>query len=325
MKKVGVHHDSSPPPTPEEWGPPPTAAEVAEAVLAVLEAHGWCDASASEPVPALETLESPKDWAKIVLKSALCPFGELPAGLLTRFAAGVVYYDREMIYREDDYARLTDEFTEATSGQWRLANLSSSYVPVDGVPLCDTTAVNFDHDGRHFRWQFSGTCSDWVQAQFEGYVSEFAEQHLPGRFINLPTFDQTAEWLYLPAQVVEDLRSAVCWPSADALVGSVRAAASGELDWPRRVPAEACGWLGTWPRIDAQATDGTLALHEAVRLRQVHTARNLIESWGADPTARDGSGRTAYDWASDAAFCGILNVDEEVRIWRRAILLYHRI
>lgn len=305
---------------PPVWGQPPTPGQVAEALFEVLRRHGRFYPTSHHVMPQPCTRSDP-DWANAALHWALADYPKtadldedgaddemMDFGM--RLRPGAVWVDEECIEEPEDYASLVARFAAATDGLWRPENLRAAGLDIEGKRSDDVTVVEFEHDGRQIRWVIEGTSSDWVQPDFHDCLEAFVDQNIPGRFITLPGGGQDGYYCYVPPALLDELRMAVRWPSPDALVATVRAAAAADLEWGHGETEvlNSFGWLGTWPDLDVPASDGALALHEAVRLGLASAVIGLVQ-WGADPHARDGAGKTAYDQTRDPHMLRCLNTE----------------
>ncbi|GHO50894.1 hypothetical protein [Ktedonospora formicarum] len=108
-----------------------------------------------------------------------------------------LYYDAEYLYEENDLIRLLHEFAEATAGEWPLQNVQADW---DGLQA-NVVFVFYD---QHISWTFQQE-SDWVSCEFYERIGAFAQHHLPGVFVNLPTSDQCACHLYLPKEIAAEV------------------------------------------------------------------------------------------------------------------------
>jgi hypothetical protein len=316
---------------PTAWGQPPTPDQVAEALFEVLRRHGRFYPGGHHDLPQPATQSDP-GWANAVLRWALDEYpydtaddrdeqgseGTISDFGKSGFRPGAVGFDTECIEEPDDYASLVRLFATATGGLWRPENLRAASLEVEGGRSGDVAVVEFDHDGRHIQWVVNDARSDWVQPDFLDCLAEFVDQNIPGRFITLDGGGQDIYFCYISPVLLEELRTAVRWPSPDALVATVRAAAAADLDWGRGETEvlNGFGWLGTWPDLDLPAADGVLALHEAVRLGLPPAITGLLR-WGADPRARDGAGKTAFDHTRDRRLQTCLDVEPGDTAWRR--------
>lgn len=265
--------------SPAEWGPVPTIEQVRDAVFGVLAAHGRLLPDADPDPDAVGLLRS---WAQQVL---ICGTGaeaqldelladgeadifseEYEATVDRALAArGFVFFDARGVYDGGEYVQIVTRFAAATGGDWGLDNSRSFPGEEPG-----TAVIEFEHDGRSERWLIKDAASKSVSTELYGYIDAFADAWLPGRFVPLPTGTQEAWFVYLPADLVRDLRRALSWPTADALVASIR---SGTCDSQalRKVLDE----LGLQPDLTSPAADGTLPVDEAMRLGLPDVARQL--------------------------------------------------
>jgi hypothetical protein len=264
---------------PAEWGPAPTIEQVRDAVFGVLAAHGRLLPDADPDPDAVGLLRS---WAQQVL---ICgtgaeaqleePLADGEADIFSEeyeasrdralAARGFVLFDARGVYDVGEYARVVAGFAAATGGDWGLGNSRSFPGEEPG-----TAVIEFEHDGRSERWGIKDAARKSVSTELYEYIDAFADAWLPGRFVPLPTGTQEAWFSYLPADLVRDLRRALSWPTADALVASIRA---GTCDG--RALREALNGLGLQPDPNTPAADGTLPVDEAIRLGLHGLARQL--------------------------------------------------
>lgn len=148
----------------------------------------------------------------------IAPFVEL------YLPARTVSYDAESIRAPKDYARLVARFAAATRGEWTAENLDARM-----ETGAQTTRIAFDFAGAPVQWQIP-RLGDWAHSAFDAALARFAADALNGRFVRLPTLDQTTAWVYLENAAARDFQNALgltsdeiiyllgrVWATSDAL------------------------------------------------------------------------------------------------------------
>lgn len=147
-------------------------------IITIMAKHGLVDPA--EALPPDDTASLPK------LFQSLCP---------ERF----LMYDSECIAEPTAYLAILDGYSRITCGQWEVDDTSISG---------DTTTdlhLSFKSFGECCEWVIPQAGSDYVSEHFVESIEEFAEKRLKGKFIHLPTGDQTLVCVYLPTAAAKQV------------------------------------------------------------------------------------------------------------------------
>lgn len=109
-------------------------------------------------------------------------------------------FDAEMISSGKDYGVLLNSFARITQGEW-APKMVRATVDFNGY----RAFVEFEYQGEKYTWDFEHHF-DWVSPEFHEFIQKFAEEHLPGRYINLRTESQESAVLYLPEATADELK-----------------------------------------------------------------------------------------------------------------------
>ena len=123
------------------------------------------------------------------------------ATVLRRLApACTVHLDAECVTSSDDLEFVVGVFAEATQGAWPIAKLAADWDTDTGHAV-----VEFVDRGAHRRWDFEQR-DNAVSRELLDLIAQYAREHLPGEFVEVPASDECHCAIYLPPDAAEALR-----------------------------------------------------------------------------------------------------------------------
>ena len=114
----------------------------------------------------------------------------------------VVFYDAEFVYAPADLVSLLGRFAAATDWAWKVEDGHAAF---DNSGVQRVATVRFRWRAEFVEWKFIQE-TDWVAADFEQRIVDFARAELPGEFIALPFVDQAMAFIYLEQPAAENFR-----------------------------------------------------------------------------------------------------------------------
>lgn len=121
----------------------------------------------------------------------------------------IVWFDAEGFTSADAYLEVIDGYVRACDGALSLDAISLTLDPpefdrYDGATM--TLSLTIDRTDRTLEWHQS---SDWYDDEFGAFLRGLIDEHVPGRFVAIPSWDTCTREFYLPdrsvARRVEEL------------------------------------------------------------------------------------------------------------------------
>jgi ankyrin repeat protein len=210
----------------------------------------------------------------------------------------------EPIYDDDSYTKVIQQLAQATNGEWVPTNIKEIYDEVASQNQQDANiiVVEFDFLDLHFKWSVnqygyrSNICED-----FQNSVYSFAENHLDGTFIKIPTSDLDDEFVYFSKDVAKDFNEIVLALSSDEIVQLVKR--FFELDIFGMMMLKEFVLQFDLRNVDEVDADGNLALNIAVQMAMTGKDAageviRLLLNQGAKVDTPDNKGQTSIEIAN---------------------------